>query len=241
MLTREQDEYERRVAWAMLILCPLSFLFISVFSFIGVMPGIEAGHPAIYLEATCFAWALVSMLLPALRLLRLVSVPRMFLIVVYANMYFYVLSLNVGLYMNVSWWGDMGHVISSTIVTMIVFIALCVMECNSPPHVTFGRRSGMAAMLFLVALSFGGIWEMMEGFADFAGGDSYMVYGASDTMGDLTADLIGVMIVTVCAYVYLGRFTAEDIASTVRIGRAAFVVEDGGDGSERCQRRPLGR
>lgn len=228
-ITAEQDLRERRTAWAMLIGCPLSFLFISVFVFAGVMPGIEAGHPPIYLEMTCFAWAIVSVFLPALRLLRLVSLPPIFLLIIYANMYFYVISLNVGLYLNVSWWGDMGHVISSTIVTMIVFIALCIIECKSPAHVTFGNRFGMAAMLFLVALSFGGIWEMMEGFADFAGGASYMVYGASDTMGDLTADLIGVAIVTVCAYYYLGKHTADDLASDVRVGRSAFVVSGDGD------------
>ncbi|MDO5853575.1 MAG: hypothetical protein Q4Q62_05945 [Thermoplasmata archaeon] len=226
MLTAEQDARERRAAWAMLVLCPLSFLGISVFSFIGVAPGIEAGHDAIYLEATCFAWAIVSMLLPILRLARLVSMPPSFLLVVYGNMYFYVISLNLGYYMSISWWGDMGHVISSTIVSLTVFIALCIMECHSPPHVTFGRRYGMVAMLFLVALSFGGIWEMMEGFADFAGGNSYMVYGASDTMGDLTADLLGVAIVCICAYVYLGKHTPEDISSTVRFGRAAFEIED---------------
>lgn len=228
-ITAEQDRKERRVAWAMLICCPLSFLFISVFVFMGVMPGIEAGHPPIYLEMTCFAWAIVSVFLPALRLLRLVSLPPMLLCIIYANMYFYVISLNVGLYLNVSWWGDMGHVISSTIVTMIVFVALCIMECSSPGYVTFGNRFGMAAMLFLVALSFGGIWEMMEGFADFAGGASYMVYGASDTMGDLTADLIGVCIVTACVYCYLGKHTAADLVSDVRFGKRAFIVAGDGD------------
>ena len=238
MLTAAQDVAEKRVAWAMLIGCPLSFMFISVFSFLGVAPGIEAGHQPIYLIATCIAWAIVSMFLPILRLLRLVSLPSAFLFVVYANMYFYVISLNIGLYLNVSWWGDMGHVISSTIVTTIVFLALCIMEVHSPAHVTFGRRGGMAAMLFFVALSFGGIWEMMEGFADFAGGGSYMVYGASDTMGDLTADLIGVVIVTVCAYWYLGRRTSADICSSIRFGRGSFVVREDG---ERCPHGHTGR
>lgn len=224
MLTREQDAKEVRIAKAMLVLCPLSFLAIMIPAAMGVAPGIEAGHDAIYLEATCIAWAVVSVVLPVLRLVRLVSMPSAFLLVVYGNMYFYVLSLNVGLYLNVSWWGDMGHVISSTIVSMIVFLALCIVEEHSPPHVTFGSRAGMCAMLFLVALSFGGVWEMIEGFADFTGGDSYMVYGASDTMGDLTADLIGVSIMTVAAYIYLGRHTAEDMTSSIRIGRGMFAV-----------------
>lgn len=226
MITAERDASERRIALITLIACPLSFMFISVFVFLDMMPGIDAGHPPEYLIATCIAWALVSMILPALRLLRLISLPWMFNLVVYANMYFYVISLNLGLYLNVSWWGDMGHMISSTIVSMIVFVAFCIMECNSPQHVTFGDRRGFVVMMALAALSFGGVWEMMEGFVDFAGGTSYMVYSASDTMGDLTADLIGVCIVSICAYIYLGSHSPSDISDTVRIGRKEFEVDD---------------
>lgn len=229
MMTPEQNAREVRTAWAMLVLCPLSFMVIAIFPILGIAPGIEAGHDPIYLIATCIAWALVSMLLPVLRLARLVSMPRMFLLAVYGNMYFYVISLNLGFYLNLSWWGDMGHVISSTIVTMIVFIALCVIECSSPKHVTFGRRTGMVAMLVLVSLSFGGIWEMIEGFVDFAGGGSYMVYSARDTMGDLTADLLGVIIVSVLTYWYLGRHTPWDIFSSLRFGRDAFEVSGSED------------
>ena len=73
-----------------------------------------------------------------------------------------------------------------------------------------------------VALSFGGIWEMMEGFTDTATGYSYMVYGATDTMGDLAADMIGVMIVTICAHVYLRNHDMAEISCRVRLGRRSF-------------------
>lgn len=227
MITAEEDRRERHVAWCILIGVPASLIFLSLFSFMGVMPGIEAGHPAIYLEATCFAWAIVSTVLPILRLLRILSVPPIFLIVVYGDIYFYVLSLNVGLYLNVSWWGDMGHVISSMVVTMIVFISMCAIQSRSPSHVTLGTNGGVAMMTFMIALSFGGVWEMIEGFADFAGGQSYMVYGANDTMGDLTADLLGAAAFSTVAYWYLGRHTAAEISSGLRIGRKAFEVSEG--------------
>lgn len=226
MIPPEQDAKERRNAWIMLIACPASFLFLSVFSFIGVMPGIAAGHEPIYLEMTCFAWAIVSMFLPVMRLLRILSVPTVFLAVVYADMYFYVLSLNVGLYLNVSWWGDMGHVISSTVVTMIVFVAMCAIQSRAPSYVTLGSNTGMAVMTFLVAMSFGGVWEMIEGFADFAGGHAYMVYGADDTMGDLTADMIGAAIFSILAFVYLKDHDPAHITADLRVGRHAFEASD---------------
>lgn len=226
MISADQDRRERRIAWTMLVCIPASFLLLSVFSFVGVMPGIEAGHPAIYLEATCFAWAIVSMFLPAMRLLRILSVPPVFLIVVYADIYFYVLSLNIGLYLNVSWWGDMGHVISSMVTTMIVFIAMCAIQSRSPSHVTLGSNGGVAMTTFLIAMSFGGVWEMIEGFADFAGGGAYMVYGANDTMGDLSADMLGAAAFSVAAYWYLGRHSAAEIASGLRVGRSAFEIAE---------------
>lgn len=225
-MNAEEDRKERRTAWALLIVAPVLLLIICAFVVAGLAPGLEAGHPKEYLEATCISWLIVSLVIPALRLARLVSLPSLLVFVIYANIFFYVLSLNLGLYLNVSWFGDFGHVVSSTIVTTIVFVALCLVETHSPAHVTFGSRAGMCAMLFLVAMSFGGIWEMMEGFVDGVTGNDYMVYGARDTMGDLTADMVGAFIVTALVYWYLGRHTPEELASKVRFGRKAFVVED---------------
>lgn len=222
----QRDVGEVRAAWALLIIAPVLLLIVCAFAAMGMVPGIEAGHPKEYLMATCIAWTIVSLVIPLLRIMRLVSLPPILIAVIYLNIFFYVLSLNMGLYLNVSWFGDFGHVVSSTIVTCIVFVALCLIQAHSPPHVTFGRSNGLCAMLFLVALSFGGVWEMIEGFADGVTGNDYMVYGARDTMGDLTADLLGVIIVTVCVRIYLRNHTVEDIASSVRFGRKAFELVD---------------
>lgn len=220
------DAAEVRNYWVLLVVAPVLLMVVCALAAMGMVPGIEAGHPKEYLMATCIAWAIVSLVIPLLRILRLVSLPPILVAVVYLNIFFYVLSLNLGLYLNVSWFGDFGHVVSSTIVTCIVFVALCLIQAHSPAHVTFGRSNGLCAMLFLVALSFGGVWEMIEGFADGVTGNDYMVYGARDTMGDLTADLIGVIVVTVCVRWYLKGHTAEDVASSVRFGRKAFEAVD---------------
>lgn len=225
-LTREQDAREVRAAWALLIGAPALLAAICAFVVTGLAPGIAAGHPVEYLVATCVAWAIISLVIPLLRILHLVSLPPALTAIIYANIFFYVICLTCGLYLNVSWCGDLGHVISSTIVSTIVFVALCLLQTNSPSHVTLGSTAGFCAMLFLVALSFGGIWEMLEGFTDTATGYSYMVYGAADTMGDLSADLIGVIIVTISAYYYLKRGTAERVSSRVRIGRVAFRITE---------------
>ena len=225
-LTSEQDLKERRIYWGLLVCTPVVLAIICWFVVTGRAPGIEAGHPMEYLAATCVAWAIISLILPVLRLSRLVALPMMLVAIIYANIFFYVICLTCGLYLNVSWCGDFGHVVSSTIVSTIVFVALCLIQTNSPSHVTFGSVAGFCSMLFLMSLSFGGIWEMMEGFTDTATGYSYMVYGATDTMGDLSADLVGVILVTLAAHSYLRKHTTEDMASKVRIGRSSFLIDE---------------
>ena len=52
-----------------------------------------------------------------------------------------------------------------------------------------------------------------------------MVYGATDTLGDMTADLAGVTITTILVYFVLGRTASGDIAKDVRFGKSAFDGE----------------
>ena len=221
-----EDAVQRRNAKLMLILCPVSFMAVFAAVTLGWDPGIRAGHPLEYLQATCFLWALISTVLPILRLARIFSLPNWFVAIVYFDMYLYVLSLCSGLYLNLSWWGDMTHVFSSFIVSGMVFMVLGLMDSRLPAHASFGGRKGFVAILFLVSLSFGGIWEIMEGMTDIISGHSYMVYGAVDTLGDLTADMIGVTILCKAVYIALGRTTISSITSGLRFGKHAFEIEE---------------
>ena len=214
------ERKERRIAWIMLIVCPLSMMAVFAMVTAGYARGLE-WHPTEYLQATCILWALVMTLLPILRLARIISLPFLFVALLYANMYMYVLSLCYGMYMDpaIPWWGDLTHVISGLVVASIVFMALCLMESHSPPHVTFGSRGGLAATVFVVGCAFGVIWEIMEGFTDIIAGFDYMVYGGSDTLYDMMADMFGAAIMAAAAWMILGRYSAKEIASTFRIGR----------------------
>ncbi|MCQ2070173.1 MAG: hypothetical protein MJZ68_03490 [archaeon] len=222
-MTAWSEEHELLLAKAFLVVGPMSMMVICLFVVLGMAPGLESGHPREYLVATCVLWAILIMILPLLRVLKLLALPMWMVAIITANMYFYVISLNLGLYLDVSWWGDMGHVVSSTIVAGIVFLALALMDSRSPEYVTLGNRAGFCIMLFLVALSFGGIWEVLEGSTDAIAGNPYMVYGASDTMGDLTADTVGVLAITVYAYLVLGKKSTDEITSSVKLGRKAFA------------------
>jgi len=210
---------ETRIAWGMLILCPLSMIAIYLAVSAGFFPGVEAGHPVEYLQSTCLMWAGLMVLPPLLRLLRIVALPMWLLFLSCVVMYLYVLSLCMGFYFNVSWWGYFTHIIVSTIVAGFVFLALCVIETKTPKYMTFGSKKGMIVILFIIAMSFGAIWEMLEAIVDLIARENLMVYEIVDTLGDLIADVVGVSVMSVTAWFVLGRYSTADVASQVRIRR----------------------
>ena len=213
------DKKERRVAWAMLILCPLTMALMFIYVTLGYARGLAAGHPEEYLQMTCFLWGVIMTILPIMRLIRLVALPYWFLALLYANMYLYVISLCEGFYFNLEWWANFTHVISTMVVASIIFIALCVVQARSPSHVTQGTRGGTILMMLMLALSFGAVWEVMEGMTDILTGIDYMSYGAQHTMGNLAADALGAVFMTGIAWLMLGIRTPKEIAIMVRLGR----------------------
>jgi len=137
----------------------------------------------------------------------------------YAQMYLFVISLCQGLYLNISWWGDFTHIMAGLVVASIVFIGLCLMESRSPGHVTFGSNLGLLFVMFLAAMSFGGIWEMMEAMTDVISGKLYMVYRFTDTIADITADMIGIFVMVVIAGIILKTQRAAEVTSKIGLDR----------------------
>ena len=217
---------ERRVAWAMLIICPLTMALMFAYVTFGYAQGIAAGHPTEYLQATCFLWGMVMIVLPVMRLIRLVALPYWFLVLLYANMYMYVISLCEGFYFDLDWWANFTHVISTMVVASIIFLALCAMQARSPSHVSQGTKGGMILLMLMLALSFGAIWEVMEGSTDILTGIDYMSYGALHTMGNLAADALGAVIMSGIAWMMLGNRSPKNVASGVRLRKKNIDVAE---------------
>ena len=222
-----EDARERRVAWMMLILCPLSVMLLFCAATMGYGRALALDrHPIEYLQVSFVLWAVIMTVLPIMRLVRLISLPRWFLIMIYADMYMFVIWLFEGFYFDIFvlgpiqfGWGDFTHVVSGMIVAAIVFVALCLIESRSPKHVTFGTKGTIVLLVFLSGCAFGAFWEIMEGFTDIIAGHDYMVYRGVDTLYDLLADLIGGAVMALIAWVMLRRHSAKEIASKVRMGK----------------------
>ncbi len=188
-------------------------------------------HPAWYLEATCIAFALISCVIPVLRLVGAVKMPWWFNFLLMADVYIYTISLCLGFYMDpdIPWWGFFGHVLSSMSVGAIVFLALCLIEKHSPAHVTLGSNAAIHCYTLMISLAFGGIWEVMEGYVDVLVGQSVMVYGDFDTLDDLRADLVGSVIMVILATFIMKGRTAIDVANTTVFRNPRKKKEDRGD------------
>lgn len=218
------DAKERKLAWIMLIACPLSMLLLYSYVTAGLAPGLAAGHPIEYLQTTCLMWMILVLILPILRLIRMIALPLWFVVLIYCDMYLYPLSLCQGWYLDIWWWGDVTHVISAMVVTSIVFMALCLVHARAPSHVSLGSKFGIIAMLLVIGCSFGTIWEVMEGYTDILTGAEYMSYGALDTLGDLNADILGVILMTAMVSALLAKQDPKVIASRIRLGKNSIDV-----------------
>lgn len=228
--TRLETPGERLRALCMLVLCPILLIVLFVIVELDMAPGIAAGHPKEYLQGTCIATALITLILPILSLKNVIVLPNWFLALVYFDLYMYATTLCLGMYFTISWWGDLSHVISSAVVSEIVFMALCVMAKYSPGHVSIGSRGGIAITLFVVSVSFGGIWELIECSTDWIAGNSYMVYGADMSLADVTADAIGAGIVALYAYFSLKDNSPEDMVRDLKVRIRRPVAGPSGSG-----------
>ncbi|MDR0523785.1 MAG: hypothetical protein LBG62_05135 [Candidatus Methanoplasma sp.] len=216
------DAAERRISWIMLAAGLLVMGAMFALSSNGMVRGLDSGHPVEYLQGTCIAGAIVLIIIFALRLLNVAALPMWFVAMLYGDIFYYVLSLCQGLYLDVSWWGYVSHMVASSIVGCIVFVAMCAIHEWSPPHVTLGTGGGIVAMTFLTGLAFGGIWEIIEGYIDIILGASYMSYSAIDTLCDLAADAVGMACAAAAVWFALRKGGAKHVLAGVRIGKNAM-------------------
>jgi len=184
----------------------------------GVAPGLDAGHPSEYLVMSFFVCSVLISTVPILWFLNIARMPSWFALLIFANVYYYCLSLFFGFYLTIDWWGTVAHVISSMFVSSIVFLALCIIQTHSPSHVTLGSNNGIVMLQILIGISFGGLWEVMEGYVDIILAQQYMSYGVWDMLVDIRADIIGALIMGAVFWWMLRTHTVKDIADSTHLG-----------------------
>jgi hypothetical protein len=100
------------------------------------------------------------------------------------------------------WWDDMLHAVSGVILGFAGFLVLYTLYYQKKLQTTAKMLSFFAVCFALAA---GAAWEIFEYSIDFLFGTNMQKSGLPDTMGDLTVDLLGAVIVAYAGYFYIKR------------------------------------
>jgi uncharacterized membrane protein YjdF len=159
----------------------------------------------------CAVFCLVPLIL---RRLRIVTLPLAFVIMAETAIFLHAYGVLLAQYDIMVWWDTVTHTISSVTVSLCVFFALMAVDVFDS-KVNFSRKA-MVVFIILIGMTFGAYWEVFEWVVDVTTGTN-MQYSPWDTIRDLLCDILGAVVVSVYAYVYLGRRSKEDFVDSLEI------------------------
>ncbi len=121
---------------------------------------------------------------------------------------------SAGLYASVAWWDSLTHAVSASLVAGVGYTVARAVELHSD-EVTVPTRF-VFVYLFVVVLAFGVVWELFEFgldvLADTTGVPMPLAqHGLEDTVGDLTFNALGALLVAL-----FGQAHLSEVADTVR-------------------------
>ena len=202
-LTREQ---ERKIDLACIILLPLGQLIFGIASRMGLAIG-QYGDT--YIFSTFIVMAIIVVILPIIRYKRWLVFPYWFVAMVSLCIYIYSVPLFLGFFDNLWWWDEFSHWYSSVIVSMIVFLALCLMQYSAKRM--YMSIPVLAFLTFFMGFGFGCVWEVYEGTVDWVFNGSYMSYSVFDSLCDIHMDFLGSLTMAVIGAIVVYRKPIDEM------------------------------
>lgn len=183
-----------------------------VFALMSYMGKSVANFGDSYVLATIIVCMIAVSVAPVLRYLGVIRMPYWFIAIITSDIYIHAITLYFGTYQTTIWWDRFTHFYSSLVVSMIVFIGLCILD-KYILKIDFGGNALFLAMVFFCGYGFGNLWEIFEWTIDTVFGNAFMQYSVFDTLGDVTIDAAGALaMVVVGAVVLYGRSPADIIS-----------------------------
>ena len=224
-----KNETSRKLDIAFLIIFPCVMCLMAVLALNGYSRG---EHAPDYAATTQIVAGLALMIIPIMRLTRVIMLPYWFFAIVSLNIILYSTSLFFGFYTYLWWWDEVCHAFSSLLVTMIAFVALCIIE-HYTKMISLMPKSAFLFMVFMIGVAFGNIWEMWEGAVDQLMGVKHMQeVDAFDTLSDLLMDIVGAAAMVLIAMIMMRRKTVSELAA--EMGFEGKMVLIGKKWDRRC-------
>ncbi len=174
---------------------------------------VDTAAHAYYYPCIAAVMGMASVALPYLmRRSRIMAVPWPITAWVLAATFLHAFGIAAGLYDTIWWWDILTHVLATSLITVVGFIGLSLIEANLPSLHLPPRAMALVLISFIATI--GMIWEALEFTFDGALGIG-MQYSAEDTATDLTFDLLGGMLVAPLVPLYLSTRSVEETAKEV--------------------------
>jgi len=103
-----------------------------------------------------------------------------------------------------SWWDDLLHFQSGILLGVIGFLLVYILNEQKSTKLTMSAGF-IAFFSFCFSVAAAGLWELYEFFADLWFGYNMQRSGLVDTMGDITINAIGALIVSILGYLWVKR------------------------------------
>lgn len=127
-----------------------------------------------------------------------------------------------GFYDNLPGWDHLTHVMSSSLIAALGFVAVVAVDKYAESIYLPG--SFLAFFIVMFTMAMGVSWELMEYVVDEATGSS-MQYSLSDTMTDLLFDALAGIVVAAYGTYYLRRTSPEHFVESLQLDEAKERIE----------------
>lgn len=195
------------------ILLPGVLVLFALMSYLGYS---VANFGDSYVLATIVCCILASAVAPILRYRNILRMPYWFIAIITSDIYIHSITLYFGTYQTTLWWDHFTHFYSSLVVSMVVFIGLCILD-KYINKIDFGGNFLFLVLVFLCGYGFGNIWEIFEWTIDTVFGQAFMQYSVFDTLGDVTIDALGALVMVLIGALILRGRTPADVITDIGI------------------------
>ena len=192
------------------VICVAAFFVLIAMSVMSMMDEQRLS----YATNTGFFCAVFCLIPMILRHAKLVTLPLAFVIMIEVAIFLHAYGVLLAQYDFIQTWDTVTHSISSITVALCVFYALMTID-HFDPKVNLTRKF-MPLFIFLIMMTFATYWEVFELVVDELW-DTNMQYSPWDSLRDLICDTFGALVVSVYAYIYLGRHNEQEFIDNLEI------------------------